>query len=183
MRTSGTTEVLPLGKKQKYACNIVMGALLIGAGVILVLAGVGVIDVAVRKIAAPTVLFAFGISMLVSAIIAKNSLSMWIAGVILSCGTVSLLAVTTTAGYAELYPIYIASPGIGCCFAIFFAEVWFPQVKASVFFGTLSAIFALQSSGTIGWGLTAGLLATFAGVCVILYAVLAYIRKGNNNNA
>ncbi len=183
MKTSGTTEVLPLGKKQKYACNIVMGALLIAAGIILVLAGVGVIKVGVGKIAAPTVLFAFGLSMLVSALIAKNSLSMWIAGVILSCGTVSLLAVTTSAGYAELYPIYIAAAGIGCCFAVFFAEARFPQVKAMIFFGVLSVIFALQSSGVCGWGLTAGLLATFAGLCVILYAVEAYIKKEKNKNA
>ncbi len=183
MKTSGTTDVLPLGKKQKYACNIVMGTLLIAAGILLALAGAGVINVGVGKIAAPTVLFAFGISILVSAIIAKNSLSMWIAGVILSCGTVSLLAVTTSASYAELYPIYIASPGIGCCFAVIFAEAWYPQVKAITFFGVLSVIFALQSSGVCGWGLTAGLLATFAGVCVILYAVEAYIRKEKNKNA
>ena len=85
MKTSGTTEVLPLGKKQKYACNIIMGVLLIAAGVILILAGTGVIGASARSIAAPTVLSAFGLSVLISAIIAKNALSMWLAGVLLSC--------------------------------------------------------------------------------------------------
>ena len=84
MKTSGTTEVLPLGKKQKYACNIVMGVLLVIAGVVLILAGTGVIKASARSIAAPTVLFAFGLSVLISAVIAKNSLSMWLAGVLLA---------------------------------------------------------------------------------------------------
>ncbi|MCH5162938.1 MAG: hypothetical protein J1G38_05565 [Clostridiales bacterium] len=178
MRTDGTTDVLPLSKKQKYVCNIVMGALLIAAGIILVLAGADVIKTPVRKLAAPTVLFAFGASVLFSAIIAKNSLSMWLSGVILTCGMTSLLAVVTTADYGNLYPLYIASPGIGCLLAIFFAEVKLSQVKGMLFFGVMSIIFSLQSSGVCSWGLTSGLLSAFAGVCVILYAVGIYFRKG-----
>ena len=181
MRTDGTTDVLPLSKKQKYLSNIVMGALLIAAGIILVLAGTDVITAPVRKIAAPTVLFAFGLSVLFSAIIAKNSLSMWIAGVILTCGLTSLLDVVTPAGYSNLYPLYIASPGIGCVFAIWFAESKTAQIKAMAFFGGLSAIFSLQSSGVCAWGLTSGLLAAFAGVCVILYAVGVYLKKDDKN--
>lgn len=181
MKTDGTTEVLPLSKKQKYLSNIVMGVLLIAAGVILVLAGTDVIEAPVRKIAAPTVLFAFGTAVLFSAIIAKNSLSMWIAGVILACGLTSLLDVVTPADYSNLYPLYIASPGIGCMFAVWFAEVKLSQIKAMAFFGVMSAIFSLQSSGVCAWGLTSGLLAAFAGVCVILYAVGVYLRKDKDN--
>lgn len=181
MRTDGTTDVLPLSKKQKYLSNIVMGALLIAAGIILVLAGTDVIQAPVRKIAAPTVLFAFGLSVLFSAIIAKNSLSMWIAGVILTCGLTSLLDVVTPADYGNLYPLYIASPGIGCVFAVWFAESKIAQIKAMTFFGVMAAIFSLQSSGVCTWGLTSGLLAAFAGVCVILYAVGVYLKKDDKN--
>jgi len=183
MRTDGTTDVLPLSGRQKYACNIVMGAMLIAAGVILVLAGVGVINAPVSKIAAPTVLFAFGTSVLVSAIIAKNALSMWIAGVILTCGLTSVFAVATPLGYADLYPMYIAAPGVGCVFSVWFAEAKFPQIKGMAFFGALAAVFSFKSSGLIGWGLEAGLLAAFAGCCVILYAVGAYRKKGDGDNA
>lgn len=177
MKTDGTTEVLPLGKKQKYLSNIVMGALLIAAGVILVLAGTDVIAAPVRKIAAPTVLFAFGSAVLFSAVIAKNSLSMWFAGVILACGLTSLLEVVTPAGYDNLYPLYIASPAVGCLLAVWFAESKSAQVKAIVFFGVMAGIFSLQSSGVCAWGLTSGLLAAFAGICVILYAVGVYFGK------
>ena len=181
MKTDGMTEVLPLSKKQKYACNIVMGAMFVAAGVILILAGTGVIDASVRKIAAPTVLFAFGTAVLVSAIIAKNALSMWIAGVIITCGLPSLISAVTAAGYGQLYPLYIGAPAIGCVFAIFYSEAKMPQIKGFLFFGVLAAIFALQSSGTCGWGLTAGLLAAFGGVCIIIYAVCAYFNREKEN--
>lgn len=184
MKTSGTTDaVLPLTKKQKCACNIVMGCLLFAAGIILVLAGTGVIKAAVRDIAAPTVLFGFGAAVLLSAIIAKNSLSMWFAGVVLACGLTSLLAVTTPAGYAQLYPIYIASPAIGCVFSLWFAEIKFTQIKAMLFFGILGGIFALGSSGACGYGLVGGLLAAFGGLVVIAIALETYLKKDKVENA
>ncbi len=184
MKTSGTTDpVLPLTKKQKCACNIVMGVLLVAAGIILVLAGTGVIKASVGAIAAPTVLFAFGTAVLVSAVIAGNSLSMWFAGVVLACGLASLLTVTTKSGYAELYPIYIAAPGIGCIFSVWFAEAKFPQIKAILFFGILGGLFLLGSCGVIGMGLTGGLVAAFGGLCVIAFAVETYILKDKSDNA
>ena len=114
MKTSGMTEVLPLTKKQKCACNVVMGVLLVAAGIILILAGAGVIKTPVRKIAAPTILFAFAAALLFSAIVAKNSLSMWIAGVLFSCGHSSQLDVTTPAPYAHNNTIYKTPPPVGC---------------------------------------------------------------------
>lgn len=184
MKTSGTTDVvLPLSKKQKCACNIVMGCLLVAAGIVLVLAGTGVIKAAVRDIAAPTVLFGFGAAVLLSAVIAKNSLSMWFAGVVLSCGLTSLLAVTTAAGYGQLYPIYIASPAIGCVFSLWFAESRLPQIKAILIFGGIGGIFALGSFGACGYGLVSGLLAAFGGLVIIAIALEAYLKKDKTDNA
>ncbi|MCH5155151.1 MAG: hypothetical protein J1F69_00950 [Clostridiales bacterium] len=184
MKTSGTTDaVLPLSKKQKCACNIVMGCLLVATGIILVLAGAGVIKAAVRDIAAPTVLLGFGAAVLLSAVIAKNSLSMWFAGVVLSCGAVSLFAVTTAAGYAELYPIYVASPAIGCVFSVWFAENKLSQIKAMVFFGVIGGILMLGSFGACRYGLVAGLLAAFGGLTVIAIALETYFKKDNVDNA
>lgn len=184
MKTSGTTDVvLPLTRKQKCVCNAVMGELLVAAGVILALAGTGVISASVRAIAAPTILFGFGLSVLFSAIVARNALSMWLAGVILACGFTSLFAVITTAGYSNLFPIYVAAPGIGCVFSIWFAEAKYPQVKAMVFFGAFAAVFSLASSGACGWGLTGGLLAACGGLFVIAYAVESYLRKEKDENA
>lgn len=182
MKTSGTTDtVLPLTKKQKVACNIVMGVLLIVAGLILVLAGCGAIAVSVRKIAAPTILFGVGTAILFSAVIAKNALSMWIAGVIITCGLTSLLAVISSASYGNLYPMYIAAPGVGCVFSIWFSEAKLPQIKTMAVFGGLAAVFSLASSGACGWGLTGGILAGFAGVCVILYALGIYFKKDDDD--
>lgn len=181
MKTSGTTEVLPLSKKQKVLCNVVMGVLLIAAGIILVLAGTDVIHAAAGKIAAPTVLFAIGIAILFSAVIAKNALSMWISGVIISCGLVSLIEITTVATYAQLYPIYIAAPGIGCIFSVWFAEAKFPQIKGMAFFIVLAGVFAFASSGAAGWGTVGGMLALFVGICVSLYSIGIYLGRKKDN--
>lgn len=184
MKTSGTTDpVLPLTKKQKCACNIVMGVLLLIAGVILVLAGTDVINAAVGEIAAPTVLFAFGTAVTVSAVIAKNSLSMWFAGVVLTCGLTSLLAVVTEYGYSQFYPLYVAAPGIGCLFSVWFAEAKFPQIKTILFFVILGGLLMLGSFGVCGMGLCGGLVAAFGGLCVILFAVETYLLKDKSNNA
>lgn len=184
MKTDGMTDaVLPLTKKQKCLCNVVMGVLLVIAGLILVLAGADVIKASVRDIAAPTVLFGFGIAVLFSATVAKNALSMWLAGVIVTCGIPSVIETTTSLTYGELYPIYIAAAGVGCVLSLIFAEARIPLIKGILFFGILSALFSLQSSGTCGWGLTAGLLAAFIGLCVIVAAVEKYIGKEKENNA
>lgn len=181
MKTDGTTEVLPLSKKQKAVCTAVMGVLLVAAGVIIILTATGVINAPIGAVVAPSILFAFGVSMLVSAVIAKNSLSMWLAGIVIACGTVSLLAGVTPAGYGNLYPIYIAAPAIGCCFSIWFAEAKFPLVKVMIFFGGLAACFSLNSSGACGWGLTGGILAAFLGVCVIAFVVSSLLNKDKEN--
>lgn len=181
MKTDGMTEVLPLSKKQKAVCTAVMGVLLVAAGVMIILAATGIIDAPVKSVVAPSILFAFGVSMLVSAIISKNSISMWIAGVILSCGAVSLFASVTPATYGNLYPIYIAAPGIGCLFSIWFAEAKFPPIKVMLFFGALAGVFSLNSSGACGWGLTGGILAAFIGVCVIAAVISSILNKGKDN--
>ena len=184
MKTSGTTDaVLPLTKKQKCACNIVMGVLLITAGIILVLAGADVIHVSARLIAAPTILFGFGLAVGLSAIIAKNALSMWLAGVILSCGLPSLIVAVTTLGYSNVYPIYIAAPALGCVFSVWFAEAKLPQFKCMAFFGVIAGLFALASSGVCSYGLAGGLVAAFCGLCVIAIAVEAYLAKEKDKNA
>ncbi|MCX4313482.1 MAG: hypothetical protein OSJ83_06465 [Clostridia bacterium] len=183
MKTAGMSDaVLPLTKKQKAISNVVMGVLFLAAGVIIVLASVGVIPGG-AVVAAPTVLFAFGLSVLFSAVVAKNALSMWFAGVVLACGATSLVEMVSPATYGNLFPIYIAAPGVGCVFAIVFAEAKMPQIKGIVFFGVLAGIFSLASSGLCGWGLTGGLLAAFAGVAVLFFAVEGYLRRDKTEDA
>lgn len=185
MKTSGTTDgvdgVLPLTKKQKIAGNIAMGVLLVIAGIILALAGAGVIPVAVRKIAAAVILLAFGLGVLIGAVIARNSISMWIAGVILACALPSLVTAISTVTYYNLFPIYIAAPAVGCALSVIFADAKLACVKCGAFFAVLAALFALVSSGLCGWGLTGGLVAAFGGVCVIAYAVGIFLKKDDDN--
>lgn len=181
MNEVGSSEVLPLTKKQKYACYIVTGVFLLAAGLILILSGVGVIKASVSDVAAPTVLYGLGISILIGAVITKNSISLWIAGVMLTCGSASLFEVVTSASYSNLYPMYIAAPGVGCAFSVWLAEYKPSVLKPMLFFGGLSAVFSLNSSGACGWGITGGVLAAYIGVVIIAIALNAYLNRNKNN--
>ncbi|MCH5158016.1 MAG: hypothetical protein J1F33_02345 [Clostridiales bacterium] len=181
MNEVGSSEVLPLTKKQKYACYIVTGAFLLAAGLILVLSGVGVISASVGDVAAPTVLYALGVSILISAVITKNSISLWIAGVMLTCASASLIEVVTSATYGNLYPMYIAAPGVGCAFSLWLAEDKPFVIKPMIFFGGLAAVFSLNSSGACGWGITGGVLAAYIGLVIIAIAINAYLGRNKNN--
>lgn len=184
MKTSGISDsVLPLSKKQKCACNVVTGVLLVAAGVVLALAGGGVIGASVKTIAAPTALFAVGLSVMISAIIGKNALSMWLAGVIVCCGVPSLVNAAWAVPYSVTYPLYIAAPGFVCVFSVWFAEAWFPQLKGLIFFGVIAGLFALASSGVVGYGLAGGLVAAFIGLCVIALGLRSYLIKDSDENA
>lgn len=184
MKTSGISDtVLPLSKKQKCACNIVSGCILLVAGLILTLAGVGVIKASVGRIVTPTVLYAVGLSVLISAIIAKNALSMWLAGVIIALGTPSLIDSITGVGYAKLYPIYIAAPSLGGLCAIWFAEAKLPQIKSILFFAITAGLFALAAGGVCGYGLSGGMVAVFIGLCVIALSLQSYFKKDSTENA
>ncbi len=181
MRTAGMTEVLPLDKKQKALCSIVVGLILIAAGVLIALAGVGVLPASAGAVAPPTVLLGLFAAFLFTAAISKNSVSMWIAGIFFSCGLASLFAAVTTATYANLYPFYIASPGVGCAFAAVYAEAKMPPIKCALFFGGLAAVFSLSSSGAFSWGVTGGAIAAYFGVWAVLYAVTKFVKKDNDN--
>lgn len=158
-----------------------MGVFLLAVGLILILAGTNVIEAGVATVAAPTVLLGLGLAIFIGALISKNSISLWISGVVLTCGMVSLLEVLTPATYANLYPMYIAAPGIGCAFSVWLAEYKMSVIKPMIFFGGLAAVFSLNSSGACGWGVTGGILAGFIGLCILAIALNAYLNRNKNN--
>lgn len=181
MQTNGTTDILPLDEKQKRLCNIIMGATFVLAGLIIILASTGVINAPVTKVLAPTILFAFGGSILLSAIIAKNSLSMWIGGVLITCGIPSLISAINGMSQSVLYPIYIASPAIGCLCATFYAESKSPLLKGFLFFGIIAGLFALGACKVCRMGVVAGLLSAFGGICIIIFALSVHTKKDKDN--
>lgn len=177
MKTTGTNEVIELTEKQKLACNLIISGALILCALILLLVGVRVIKVKIGLIVTPVILGGIGISLFVTALIQRNTVSMWLSGVLLSCMTATIVAVSTKQPYAVVYPIFIASPAIASLMTIFISESKNFHGSIIVFFGILSILFSLNSSGTLSWYVSTPLIVMFFGITILLYSIMHYRNK------
>ncbi len=164
-------EELVLSRRQRLAGNVTTGALVIAAGIILLLSGTGVIKADISVLAVPVLLAAIGLSLLFAAIIQRNTVSLWISFAFTVPSLVSFIAGFTETGYGELYPLYIAIPAIASFFTMLMSRNFRDHIKAVLFFGVTAALFALNSSGLVGWGVALPLIIVYVGLIIVYFAV------------
>ena len=169
---SEKTDELNLTRKQRLAGNLTAGGCVIAAGLILLLAGTGVIPASVRQLAVPVLLSAVGAALILTALIQRNSVSLWISFLFLVPALVSFLAAFTPAGYAQLYPLYIAAPAIASLCTMPMSGSYAAHGKSMLFFGLIAGLFGLESSGLVGWGVVLPLVVVFVGLMVVYVAVM-----------
>jgi len=172
-----------LSPRQKLACSISAGALLIALGIFLLLAGVGVFPFGLRLAIIPASLVTLGLIFMVAGIIQENVVALWLGCFLLAVSTVSIfapLAYTVRRGYAALYPLYIAAPGIACLVTMFYSKEFKDHLKAIIFFFVLSGFFFLNSVFGVSWVIVLPLMLASFGIFVIVVAVIVRNRiKGN----
>ena len=168
-RDNDEIEELSYGKR--LACNLVAAACILLAGLFLLLCGTDVINIPVSKAACGTLLCAVGLMLIISAIISHNSVSLWLSFCFLVPALVELLVKTTTAGYAELYPIYIAIPAIASLFAMIMTRDVTSHLGVIILFGVVAGIFALKSGNVVGWEVVIPALVVFAGAIMLFMAL------------
>ena len=174
-------KVLQLTQAQKIAGNIVAGVYTVACGVVLLLAGLGVFgEVSVGMLALPTVLLTLGLVFLTTAIIQRNSVSLWLAFAFITPAVVSYLASFTDLTYSQLYPLYIAIPAICSLFTMPMSGVNRDHLKTIAFFGIIAGMFALNSSGLLEWKVVLPMLLVFVGLCIILVAITARRERKND---
>lgn len=122
------------------------------------------------------ILSALGIVFFVNALIQGNSVSMWLAFCFIVPAVMSFLCKYGITSYGEIYPVYIALPGIACLGAMIISREFWRLTKAALVFFIAAAIFVPHAAGALGMGWT---LAMLAGYLVILAAALiVYLNKG-----
>ncbi len=174
-------KVLVLTRAQKIAGNVIAGVYIIACGLVLLLAGVGVFgEVSVGKLALPTVLLTIGLVFFTTAIIQRNSVSLWLSFAFITPAVVSYLANFTVLTYAQLYPLYVAIPAICSLFTMPMSGVNRDHIKVIAFFGIIAGLFALNSSGLLGWKVVLPMLLVFVGLCIILLAFMARREREND---
>ena len=174
-------EELVVTRKQRLAGNLTAGATVIVAGLVLLLAGTGVIPVSIRILAVPVLLSAVGVTLLAAALIQRNSVSLWISFAFTVPALVGYLVGFTTATYGQLYPLYIAIPAIASIFTMCMSRCVKDHLKVILLFGVTAALFALNSSGLVGWGVALPLIVVYVG-CIILYLALKSFHTTENED-
>ena len=167
--------------KQKLVGNIIASAYTVLCGVVLLIVGLGIIDgLTIKNMALPTILLTVGMVFLTTAIIQKNSVSLWLSFVFLVPSVVSYLANFTSLTYGQLYPLYIAIPGICSLGTLPLVGPNKDLLRTAIFFGLLGGIFALRSSGLLGWEVVLPILLVFVGL-LIAYVAIATKRSVNRD--
>lgn len=179
MNENEEIELTPL---QRVTGNIVAGALIVLCGLFLLLVGVKVIPLKFADVAPAACLFAVGLTLLVTAFIQRNTVSLWLSFAFNVPAVISLFAAYTSFGYGNLYPFYIAIPAIASLFTLFLSTSKAEHVKVVLFFGMLAFLFALNSLMHVGWGIVIPLLVVFAGLLILYVAVCSVWRDKKEKN-
>lgn len=162
--------------KKRRICNIADAAIILAAATVAVLSYFDIIPLKFSSIINGVILSALGIVFFVNALIQGNSVSMWLAFCFIVPAVMSFLCKYGITSYGEIYPVYIALPGIACLGAMIISREFWRLTKAALVFFIAAAIFVPHAAGALGMGWT---LAMLAGYLVILAAALiVYLNKG-----
>jgi hypothetical protein len=180
--SNNVNEEFELTPSQRIAGNVIAGAGTLLCGLFLLLVGLGVFSpLTVEEVWLCSLLFAVGLVFIVTALVQRNSVTMWLAFAFIVPGVVNALCTFANFTYAQLYPLYIAIPAIASFFTMFLTRSYSAHVKTILFFGVLAGIFALNSSSLLGWNIVVPIIVVFVGVLIMLVALKAN-RKGENDN-
>lgn len=169
--TDEAQDLRPLSPARALACNVSTAGIVLAAGIFLLLCGMGVIPVSVRSAACGTLLAAAGLSFVVSACIARNSVTLWLGICFLVPALVECLVQTTPYGYAQWYPLYIATPAVASLGTVWLSRAFGAHLPVFVVFGVTAALLALQSSGLLSWRFVVPLCIVYAGVLMLAYTL------------
>ena len=169
-------EVTP---KQKLACDISAIVIIVAVIALFVLAYFGVLPLSLGEIVLPACLYALALICYSSAVIQKNPVSLWLGTAFAMPATVTVLVDYTALTYAELYPWYIATPGISCLVAMIFSSkgIW-SLLKVALVFLFAGVIFALGSFNIIEMHFV--WIAFTAYVVAIIMYLAIYFGKGES---
>lgn len=171
---------IELTPSQRLAGNIIAGAYLVACGVVLLLTGLGVFGaVTVGSIWLPTVLLTLGLILFTTGLIQGNVVSVWLACAFTVPAVISYLALFTSLTYAQLYPLYVATPAISSLVtALLSRKAVKEHLKVVLFFGVIAAAFALRSFAIVGWSVVLPLIVVFIGFIIIFSS----IKKSKESN-
>ena len=174
------SDVIEFSPKQILAGKIiatVVTALLI---VWLSLVAFNVIDLSFWRILTGSILGAIGITLLLSGLVQKNSVSIWLAFPFLVPAVIEFLCVFSISDYQYLYPLYIAIPAISSLPCLFLFSGKIAHVKVIVFF-LLQALFYVLAVVGVYQIFVAIILSVALFVGAVIYISIRIFRSSTND--
>jgi len=142
-------EITELTPKQKKASKITaIVAITLGVVFIMLTAFLEQLPNTVRMLAT-TILTTLFVIFLFCGIIQKNPVSVWIAVALFVPLLIEALTINAIVAYAQIYPLYIAIPFAASLVVAIIWQNFKSHVLPLLFFGSIAAVFSLQSSGIL----------------------------------
>lgn len=167
---------LYVSPKKRKICNITAAVIILTAVIFSLLCYFSVIPLDFSGIITGTILAALGLIFFCNALLQGNSVSMWLAFCFLIPSAVSFLCRSGYASYRQLYPVYIALPGLACLGAMIISREFARLLKASLIFIIAGALFLPEVFGILSIGWTLAVL--FLYIAALIMAFVIYLNKG-----
>ena len=178
---SNQVDEYELTKGQKLAGNIISGVYTLGCGVFLLLVGLGLIaPLTIENTTLVAILITIGLVFFTTSLIQVNTVSLWLSFCFFTPSAVTILVNAGVGSYASLYPIYIAIPAIASLFTMIMSKARIDHLKTIFFFGVIAGIFALESSGLVGWEVVIPALIVFIGLLITVIAIKSKREDADN---
>lgn len=130
----------------------------------------------VSRIWLPALLGLFWLISLTHSAFVKNTVTLWISYVFLTCLAAWLIKNVGGVEYKEIYPIYVAIPAIASAGTVLFSRDRNLHLKSIIFFGLIAFILFLNSFYKVDWWVIAPIVAIMIGAFIFVNAITS--RKG-----
>lgn len=172
------SDVIEFTPKQILAGKIISAVVTSLLIIWLTLVAFSVVQLSFWRVLTGSILGAIGITLLLSGVVQKNSVSIWFAFPFLIPALIEFLCISGVSEYQYLYPLYIAIPAISSLACIPFFAGKKAHLKVISFF-LLQAIFYLLSVLGIIQIFVSVILCITLTLVAIVYILIRIFKGGN----
>lgn len=167
-------EYVEISRGKRLASNLVAAIGIFICGAVLLVFGLTgeSVGVSVASLIAPVILSSLGLIFLTTSLIQGNSVTLYLAVILLVCAVVSFVANLTEVTYGMLYPLYISSPAIASAITMIMSKDYNFHLKIIVIFAVPAIFFAFFAAELWTVAVLVPALIMYAGF-LALYAALA----------
>lgn len=161
--------------RSRFVCNLIAAGGLIICGAVLLVFGIAgdAIGVSVVSLIAPVILLCIGLALLVTSLLRRNTVTLYVSVLLLMCSAASFCAnLIPGVSYATIWPMYVVAPAVASFFTMLMSGAIRFHVRIICVFAVPSVFFSLFAAGIWSVGILIPVLIIYIGL-LALFAALA----------